>query len=233
MKNIKIGVKLIGGFSIVALIVLIVGFFGWSGSRQLQGHIDEIGQVRLPSIESLLEADITLEEMMLAQRTLMSEQLDAQEREDYLQDFQDSRSEFYDVWEYFLTLPATEEEERLSNQFEEEIADWAGENDKWLELNEEFEALDIVDPASLVALVEQFQKDHYALELNVTQLLLSDREFEGGGDPTACNFGRWLRDFSTSNSELDALLGEIQDPHDRFHFAVEDIRNEYQAGNTE
>ena len=231
MKNIKIGTKLIGGFTIVALIVLLVGFFGWNGSKQLQGHINEIGQVRLPSIESLLKVDVALEKLMLAQRTLMSEKLDAEARADYLEDFQKARVEYKKEWDFFLTLPATAEEERLSTEFEKEIADWAGENDKWLQLNEEFETLDILDPASLVALIEQFQKDHYALELNVAQLLLNDREFEGGGDPTACNFGRWLRDFSTSNSELNGLLSEIQDPHDRFHFAVDDIRNEYRAGN--
>ena len=233
MKNIKIGVKLIGGFSIVALIVLIVGFFGWNGSRQLQGHLHEIGDVRLPSIESLLESEVALEELLLAQRTLMSEQLDADARANYLEDFNEARAEYYEVWQYFLTLPATAEEERLSSQFEEEIGDWAKENDRWLELNQEFEAMDILDPASLVALIEQFQKDHYALELNVAHFLLSGKEFEGGGDPTACNFGRWMRDFSTRNSDLDNLLEEIQEPHDRFHFAVDDIRNEYRAGNIE
>ena len=233
MKNIKIGVKLIGGFSIVALIVLVVGLFGWNGSRQLQGHLHEIGDVRLPSIESLLETELALEELMVAQRTLMSEQLDADARADYLEDFHQSRAEYEEAWEHFLTLPATAEEEQLSNQFEEEIADWSQLNDQWLELNEEFEALDVLDPASLVASIEQFQKDHYALELNVAHFLLSGKEFEGGGDPTACNFGRWLRDFSTRNSELDGLLEEIQEPHDRFHFAVDDIRNEYRAGNIE
>jgi len=233
MKNIKIGTKLIGGFAVVALIVLLVGLFGWNGSRQLQGHIHEIGDVRLPSIESLLEAEVALEELLLAQRTLMSEKLDADDRDNYLEDFHEARAEYYEVWEHFLTLPATAEEERLSSQFEEEIADWAEVNDRWLELNKEFEALDVLDPASLVALIEQFQKDHYALELNVAHFLLSGKEFEGGGDPTACNFGRWLRDFSTRNSELDGLLEEIQEPHDRFHFAVDDIRNEYRAGNIE
>jgi methyl-accepting chemotaxis protein len=233
MKNIKIGVKLIGGFIIVALIVLAVGFFGWNGARQLQGHIHEIGDVRLPSIESLLETELGLEELLIAQRTLMSEQLDADARAYYLENFHAARAEYSEAWEHFLTLPATTEEERLSTHFEDEIADWAQLNNRWLQLNEEFEALDILEPAGLVALIEQFQKDHYALELNVAQLLLSDREFEGGGDPTACNFGRWLRDLSTRNLELDALLDEIRDPHDRFHFAVDDIRNEYRAGNIE
>jgi len=117
-KNLKLGVKLIGGFIIVALIVLLVGFFGWTGSRQLQDHIHEIGDVRLPSIESLLEVEIELEELMTAQRTLLSELLDSDQRAQYFQNFNDSRDAYAEAWAYFKTLPATAEEERLSSQFE-------------------------------------------------------------------------------------------------------------------
>ena len=128
MKNIKIGTKLIGGFTLVALIVLVVGFFGWNGSRQLQGHIHEIGEVRLPSVESLLRTADAAEQLMVAQRTLMSEQLDKQEQSETLAEFNHARDEFYDQWEFFLSLPATEEEVRISNEIEQELEDWKNLN---------------------------------------------------------------------------------------------------------
>lgn len=60
MKNIKLGVKLIGGFSIVAMIVLVVGFFGWQGANQLNEHVDEIGLVRLPYASDYLTFAVSI-----------------------------------------------------------------------------------------------------------------------------------------------------------------------------
>ena len=93
MKNIKLGVKLVGGFVAVALIVFVVGAFGWYEARKLGGHVNEIGQVRLPSIESLLEMEIAIEEMMVAQRTLMVEFLDMDQRKRQLEHFNEARAE--------------------------------------------------------------------------------------------------------------------------------------------
>ncbi|MFO7731412.1 MAG: methyl-accepting chemotaxis protein [Spirochaetia bacterium] len=233
MKNIKIGTKLIGGFTIVALIVLVVGFFGWTGSRQLQGHIHEIGEVRLPSVESLLRTADAAEQLMVAQRTLMSEQLDKQQRSETLAEFNHARDEFYDQWEFFLSLPATDEEIRISNEIEQELEDWRRLNAQWLELEEEFEAVDILDPQKLEADLQRFRGDHYALELDVVMLLQEGEEFSGGDDPTACNFGQWLPEFSTENAEFLRVLEEIRDPHDRFHRAVGLIHEEMDAGNND
>ena len=231
MKNLKLGVKLIGGFSAVAAIVLIVGIIGLNGAMQLSNGIDEIGLVRLPSIESLLEAEIYTEEMLLAQRTLMSEQLDMQERQEQMESYDQSRQQLLDVWEYFLTLPATEQEEVLSNRFQDELEDWLNLNQNWYRLNDQFEAVGILRPNQLVANLQQFRGDHYALELDVAMLLLTGQDFEGGDDPTACNFGRWLPTFTTENAELQRLLDAVQRSHNIFHQATGLLRAELRAGN--
>ncbi|HDQ14874.1 MAG TPA: HAMP domain-containing protein [Sediminispirochaeta sp.] len=186
--------------------------------------------MQLPGIESLLETEIHLEEMLLAQRTLMSEKLSFEERSSYLQEVRAAEENFQESWDHFLSLPAIAEVERLIGEFETAIADWIKLNDRWLRLNEEFEAMDVLAPADLLASIEQFRGDHYSLELNVALFLLNGREFEGGGDPTACSFGRWLRDYSSRNSEVNRLLEEIREPHNRFHQAVTEIRSAYRAG---
>lgn len=43
MQNVKLSVKLIGSFIIVAGITLVVGFFGWRGVNRLSGHLEEVG----------------------------------------------------------------------------------------------------------------------------------------------------------------------------------------------
>lgn len=231
MKNLRLGVKLIGGFSLVAAIVFVVGIVGLFGSNELSDDIFEIGQVRLPSIENLLRAEITLEDMLLNQRTLMSEDLTLAERAQYLAAFQDSRNDFWTYWEAFAALEATEEEQRLSATFLREIEDLRGLNDRWLEMNAAYEALGILDPADLVANLQRFRADHYDLELQVAMLLLTGQDFQGGDDATACNFGQWLPTFETTNPELRQMLRDIQQPHNLFHQAAGLLRAELRAGN--
>jgi methyl-accepting chemotaxis protein len=72
MKNLKIGVKLTCGFILVALITLAVGIIGWRGVDNLDGHLTEVGEVRLPSVQSLLDVDAASGDIMMAQRSLLN-----------------------------------------------------------------------------------------------------------------------------------------------------------------
>ena len=231
MKNLRLGVKLIGGFIIVAGIVLLVGGIGLFGSLSLSGNIHEIGQVRLPSVRYLLETEIHLEELMGAQKTLLSEQLNMEQRDHYREVFYQARDAYAHAWEEYLKLPATDEEIRLSNDFEQAVQTWKVSNDQWMELTEEYEESGILNPAQLVGNLNQFRGDHYALEQKIAMLLLEGQSFSGGDDATACNFGHWLAEFETENPELKSILDTIRIPHDRFHRAVGTIRTSARAGN--
>lgn len=156
---------------------------------------------------------------------------DIDDRRGQLANFERAREELYEHWEYFLTLPATGEEVRLRENLQRELEEWAALNDQWLEMNNEFEAIGILDPNDLVANLQLFRGDHYALELDVSMLLLAGREFEGGEDPTACNFGRWWPEFETENRGLEQMIRDIQVPHNVFHEAVAEVRDELAAGN--
>ncbi len=53
MNKVRLSVKLMVSFLSVAMIVLVVGLFGIKGETDMRGHIETIGQVRLPSIIQL------------------------------------------------------------------------------------------------------------------------------------------------------------------------------------
>ncbi len=224
MKNIRLGVKLIGGFTVVAAIVLIVGFVGWNGARQLDSAIEEIGQVRLPSVEALLESEIYIEEMLVAQRTLMAEFLTAEERDYYLRVFAEARVGLDVTWEHFKTLPATAEETRLSDQFDRENAEWQIENDRWLDLTRQFNDRGLLDPGSLVETLYEARGDYYALQLDVLELIQRGITFPGGENPSATTLGQWLDGFRTDNTTLSGLVSAMRAPQVAFHDAVSDIK---------
>jgi len=232
MKNLKLGVKLVGGFIIVALIVFMVGAFGWWEARKLGGHVNEIGQVRLPSVQSLLEVNITIEELLRTQRTLMVEFMDMGERDDQLAHFNTAREDLYRHWEFFKTLPATSQEDRLAEEFDREIVDWRELNSEWLELLEDFHQQGILDPGGLVENLLLFRGDHYKAEVRVANNIFDQTEFSGGDDPTACNFGQWLGENALDNPQLVELLREMQAPHNLFHQSVASIQQAMRTGST-
>jgi len=54
MKGVKLSVKIIGGFVIVSLITLIVGFVGWFNVSRTSDHLNHVSFIHLPSIQILL-----------------------------------------------------------------------------------------------------------------------------------------------------------------------------------
>ena len=233
MKNITLGVKLVGGFAIVALIVLVVGFFGWQGANQLNGHVDEIGLVRMPSVESLLIIKTEGNAIRISLRSLLNPRMTEEERERQYANIAQSRSNYQIAWDTYEPLPQTAEEARLWNQFVPAWEAWAEVNNEFLEASREIEQTGILNTDEYAGRINGFIADHHALMGQVTNYLLTGEPFTGGGDPTACNFGQWLAGYETNNATIRGALQEIRPYHNQFHSSVNVIRAAMQRGDRE
>jgi methyl-accepting chemotaxis protein len=233
MKNLRLGVKLIGGFIVVALIVAVVGVFGLTGAQQMNGHVEEIGEVRLPSIESLLIIESESNAIRIALRSLLNPRLTAEQRERQYANIAQSRRNYQAAWDLYEPLPQTAEEERLWNQFVPAWEAWEEINNQFVEDSHSIESTDILNPDALESMLIGFTTDHHEVMGQVTNYILTGESFTGGDDPTACNFGRWLAGFETSNPEIEQLLQQMPESHNPFHRSVAVIRNHMQAGNTQ
>jgi methyl-accepting chemotaxis protein len=60
-KDLKIGMKIMTGFGIVAVITLAVGVVGYIGLERVSRSFHEVSDVRLPSIQYLGEMETSLE----------------------------------------------------------------------------------------------------------------------------------------------------------------------------
>ncbi|ERP31694.1 methyl-accepting chemotaxis protein [Chitinivibrio alkaliphilus] len=232
VKNMSLKMKLIGGFGIVAAITLIVGAVGLWSVNTLDGRLEEVGEVRLPSVQNVLRMEASLEELSTHLRSLLIPGLTVEQRREYYTDIADARRRYQDAYDIFAPLPQTDEEARVWEQFEREFPRWAEVNDNILDLHRDFDGMGITNPQELVSDLQEFRGDHYALEVQVANLISAGEEFQGGEDPTACNFGRWIPEFETNNRDLQRLITRMAEPHDRFHAAVHDIKHAVEAGNT-
>ena len=71
----KTTTKVLGGFGFAIVIALIVGFVGYRGIHKLSTNVQEIGMVRLPSVESLLVMNEAQTAVKAAERTLGSSEI--------------------------------------------------------------------------------------------------------------------------------------------------------------
>ena len=225
MKNLKLMVKLVGCFSIVALITLVIGYAGWRSVNSLDGNLLEISKVRLPSIKYLLIMSGQRNEMTKAQRTLLDPNLEMGARNQQYKDFAEAEKRFRAAWKGYERLPQTQDEARLWKEF---VAAWQEVkkgDDTFFQLCAELDKRDILNPMALRARIETFRADHYHLMEKAMMMIYIGKEFDGGDNPLTCHFGKWMAKFKTKNPVLSADLREIAVVHNKFHETVGEIRN--------
>jgi len=71
MKNLKIGLKLVGGLIAVALIALVVGYFGLNGSSRLGSAISVIAEDALRGVASLYEMNAGMAQIDAQENNLL------------------------------------------------------------------------------------------------------------------------------------------------------------------
>lgn len=228
LKNLKLGAKLMLGFSTVALITLFLGLLGFYGAVKNDEAMYEVGEVRLPSVKSVMEMQVEIEGIVSNLRTLLNPGNSHEVRQAQYSQITDRRQEYQRAFAVYEPLPQTAEEAREWNRFMDVIPLWVRVNDQIVELHHELDQLDILNPDELLWQLQGFRGDHYRLELQVAELLMFGEEFQGGDDAGACAFGRWMAEYETHNPEMNSLLQSVREPHNRFHAAVGQIREAVQ-----
>ncbi|MEW5774490.1 MAG: methyl-accepting chemotaxis protein [Thermodesulfobacteriota bacterium] len=223
-KNLKLGVKLVGGFSVTAAIALVIGLVGLYVIGELAGSLDEIGNTRLTGVSAVKDATLRLERIKSALRTSLSPFISPEVRQRQFTNIENARAEYRNSLQTLQKLPKNADEARLLEQIEAALKDAAGANNKVLDGSRRVLDMDIANPDALLTLLEKFRGDHYRLEALVGEMLAAGKTFAGGDDPTACAFGKWLAAFSTKNPRLTALLAEIRPHHEAFHHSVGEIK---------
>jgi methyl-accepting chemotaxis protein len=226
LNRMKIGAKLMTAFVVVGVICGVVGLIGYMGLSTTTSSIEEIGKVRLPSIQSLEIIKQGGTEIRVAQNALLdANNYDPKFIEGQYNNIAKARETYQAAWKVYEPLPQTEKEAELWNQFVPAwTVDWKNANDAFFEKVRAARALDLGNPCVLLADLERFRGDHYLLEVKTLQLIQGGTTFSGGDDAQACAFGQWAQKFSTTNPQMKQLINQVRDPHKRFHDSVARIK---------
>jgi len=160
VKNVRIGVKLIGGFVVVAVLALVIGVVGFYGIDELGGDLSNFGENRIPGI--VLLGDMNYERMVIRGQTLEVFQVRGTEgaEQSYRRILQQREASFQvmaESMDEFEALPrATERGRMIVERLRAEYEDW----------RQSYEPIDRVidqlsrepDPARRTGLYQEYER---------------------------------------------------------------------------
>ncbi|WP_448871042.1 HAMP domain-containing methyl-accepting chemotaxis protein [Desulfobulbus propionicus] len=232
-KNLKFATKMILSFGGMALIVLFLGLLGYRGANGNVAAVNEIGRVRLPSVENLLVIKVNASKVQAALQALLLPDLASKERLRQYDIIAKAREQYEAAWKIYQPLPQTPEEAELWRQFVPAWQQWREANSTFLELAKQFDAFDLGDPMEFSHKVEKFRSDHHKRAAEALSLINDGIQSAGGDSHQDCNFGQWMASFATSNPDLQQMLRQVAQSHRSFHEGIKIVSELTAAGNVE
>jgi len=212
VRNLKLSVKLIGGFSLVSAITLVVGLLSLYGLAHVVHDLDRISTVVSPSVEHLLRIQVQSAAIPESLRSLLLPSLTAQERKNEYDDIAQVRKNYQVSWDAYEKLPHSPEEAGTWRRLVSAWDEWRSANSEFLTLSHQLDDTGILDPAGLLATLETFQSEQYKIIQDLSDAIFVGEPFTINIDPAQHPFARWLANEgkAINNASVQRTLEESQ-----------------------
>lgn len=126
LRNMRMGRKLLLGFSLVVVFMVFIGTESYRAIKAVNGNLDEIFKVNLTVIDNLVEADRDLQQLLVAERSMIFADARSELFAGLETDYQQNLQQAGERWEKFKAVAVTpgEEERQLIDRFEKARARW-------------------------------------------------------------------------------------------------------------
>ena len=135
MKNLKLGIKLVGGFILTALIVLVVGLTATQQQGKLQEKTNHLGHQALPAVENMMIIKSEANYIGMLMRTLLTPYASKEQRVEVHEGLLASRKVYGAAKEKFMALDIFSKIEPEWKEFSDNISKWAAANNEAVKLS--------------------------------------------------------------------------------------------------
>ncbi|MFA6241266.1 MAG: methyl-accepting chemotaxis protein [Candidatus Hydrogenedentales bacterium] len=227
----KLGTKLMVSFLAIAAVAAIIGGIGVYNLNSLDNSLMTIGETSMPSVQALLTITNKMEVQRTANRALMSVHTPKDARNRATQSRDNALKEMLAQWEVYEKLERSPEQQKMWDDFKTAFKPWDADRIKINGMLEVMTTSDILNPDAMIGLLEKFRGDHLALLSKTDKFANSGTAFDGGDDPTACAYGKWVASSPTTNPTILDRIRENDPEHKKFHECVKRIKDAIQGGN--
>ncbi len=222
-NDMKLRGKLLVAFSISIIITVVIGLVGYMGMNNIMAQLTDIIDVRMESIEALLVLGKAHSEINMAENMLLSSELSMEEREVRYNTIEEKWEIIDDAWAQYESLDLSTTEEKLWGEFMLKWENWKQHHRAFMDMNTRLDETYIIEPDKLRYIIAQRERDHLTWIRELSLAVMDGTQFKGELDPDKCALGSWLSTFETKNTELNEMLGELDDYHKKVHRSGEKI----------
>ena len=224
MKNLKLGVKLVGGFVLTALIILAVGITAIVQQGKMKSLQADMAEDHFPAVQNILVIKSVTANLAGLMRTLLTPFASVEQRQQVHERLIEGRKVYGAAKTNFLALDFASTVKPEIDNFSGNIGKWVTVNNKVVEMSQRLIDQDIINPSKLNDHIKDIEIAHQSLLAKVGKLVAFNISFDGGTDETACSLGQWLDNMDTTNPEIVKWAKELRPIHTQLHKCVGKIK---------
>lgn len=133
LSNLKIRTKILSGFAILVIISMIIGIFSYRGMKQIKERLDDIFLVRLPSIDFLIEADRDLQQLLVAERSMIFAEPGSDRYKSFIAEYDKNYQQSDERWQKFKALSTADNEQSINEVYDRARGEWTNASRSVLE----------------------------------------------------------------------------------------------------
>ena len=124
INNMTIRMRLLAGFAIMVVLIGLIGYNGLRSSNRIHKDLGGLYRVQMPSIDFLIEADRDLQQLLVAERSMIFTDPKSDLLQDFMQEYETNFQQSQTRWNKYKALAATDAERALFNTFESARQEW-------------------------------------------------------------------------------------------------------------
>lgn len=124
LKDISIGRKLAIAFSLLILFMVAVGFTAYVSVSKMDKEMQHIAKLRMPSVQFLLSVDRDLQQLLVAERSMIFANSDSDIFNSLIKAYAENREQAASRWEKYKEIASSPEEKPLIAKYETARSDW-------------------------------------------------------------------------------------------------------------
>jgi methyl-accepting chemotaxis protein len=124
IKDLKIRNKLFAAFSLIISLMILIGYLSYQGLDSIKTTLNTIFSVNMPSLDYLIEADRDLQQLLVAERSMISMESNSQGYSSQEEDYNKNLKQMYERFGKFKALINYPEATALIEKFEQDRSTW-------------------------------------------------------------------------------------------------------------
>ena len=124
IKNMKIRTKLLSAFAIMVVFLVVIGYTGYRSVKGIQTELENIFTVQMPSIDYLIEADRDLQQLLVAERSMIFTDPKSELFKQFMDEYETNFKQSVERWKNYQALASTAAEKELFSVYQKAHEEW-------------------------------------------------------------------------------------------------------------